>query len=133
MPLRLRYNSCTSTLFVTLAGAAEDESLCVRFPTPNCLSETFVRRGISDDDVRRRANSGDRAADLVTLGGVSSHQEVILSMLQLWNDAKNRRHPDQQLFGRITYLWQEIINRSEGFDFYERFPDMVFWPRTMTM
>ena len=128
--LRLTYNSRTSTPFVSLAGAAEDESLCVRFPTPNCLSETFVRRGVSNEDVRRKAESGDRAAELVILGGASSHQEVILSLLKMWENGKDRSNPDQQLFGRITFLWQEVLNRSEGFDFYDRFSDMEFWPRT---
>lgn len=128
--LSLTYYSRTSTPFVSLASAAEDESLCVRFPTPNCLSGTFVRRGVSDEDVRRKAESGDRAAELVLLGGVSSHQEVILSLLEMWGNGKNGRHPDQQLLEKITFSWQEILNRSEGFDFYHRFSDVEFWPRT---
>ena len=127
--LRLTYNSRTSTPFVSLAGAAEDESLCGHSITPNDLSETFLRRGVSEADVERRARSGDRAAELVILGGVSSHQEAVLKMIQMWDDSKDRRHPDQQLFGRITYLWQEILNRIEGFDCYDRFTDMDFWPR----
>ena len=121
----ITYNSRNSTPFVCLASAAEDETLCARYPTPNHLSETFVRRGVTSSDFGRKVLSGDRAAELVVSGGVASHKDVIIEMLSLWNRRQLMNDRDQQLFGRFSYMWQEILNRIQG---YDSFTSLAFWP-----
>ena len=124
------FNNQSSTPFICLTGAAEHDDFCVSFPTPCDLSETFVRRYDLNDFSSTGTRGADRATELITAGSVGSHREVVHKLLQALEQDKTYglKDEDQQLFGRVTYLWQEIKNRIEENHIYDGRFDMSNWP-----
>lgn len=129
------YNSHRSTPFVCMTAAAEHTSLCRRTPTPNDLSETFVRLVETTEELKRRrsqrtaSRTAERAAELVLQGGVGAHVGVITALIRAWSQEVNKNvvDLDQTLFGRVTYLWQELKNRMDENDAYRTAEILSLW------
>ena len=83
-----------------------------------------------NDLLSDRSKAGDRATDLIAQGAVGSHREVVRMLGEAFerDEKLGLNEPDQQLFGRVTYLWQEIVNRIEENQMYSGTFDMSFWP-----
>ena len=127
----ITFNSPLSTPFICLTGAAEHELNCIRYLNPNDLSETFARRMDTNNDLLSdQTNAGDRAQELIIKGAVGSHKEVIHMLREAFeqDERLGLDDPDQRLFGRVTYLWQEIVNRVEDNGMYDGSFDRSFWP-----
>ena len=120
-----------------MSNAAEHDSLCSRFPTPNDVSETYVRTVYDMSDLVRQEEkqsnneSAARAAKLLTQGGVGSHYGVISALIHAWtrDDGQCMVDHDRPLFGRSTLLWQELRNRLDSNGYSWKLDMLAVWPK----
>ena len=117
----LSFKSPTSTPFLCLTEAFEHSVNTVRKPTTNELAETFEKRQSETHDTIVLSDRASEAAhELFVTGGKGSHYEVIRDLLDVFEQDKTvNRSEDQRLFGNVTMLWQEVVNRMEDLRLYD--------------
>ena len=76
-------------------------------------------------------DAGERAALLLSQGGVGSHYGVISALVQAWTrDHKEYAVDyDRPLLGRSTLLWQELKNRAEDNGLSWKTDMLAVWPK----
>ena len=131
------YDSQWSTPFVCKTAVAEHESLTRRFPTPNDVSETYVRSidgmtaSMHREAEQSKVEAARRAAALLSQGGVGSHYAVISALVKAWvrDDENHAVDHDRPLFGKSTLLWQEVKNRADGNGLSWKADMLAVWPK----
>ena len=122
------------------ATAAERESVCLSFPTPNDLSETYLPHRMNTTiSVFGRSSEQSPTTSASQMALPVGNVQVVLALLILWNKDCALTLPgpvNSRLFqkwekewGSVKFLWQELHSRIKGHDLQAQDEMLKVWPK----